>query len=114
MLTRLIIAALLAGIGTARAEEPAGDADRGHKLFVADGCYQCHGFVGQGGPGLRLAPNPKPPVAIAAYIRNPTGEMPPYTAAVISDQGIRDVYAYLQTIPAPPKADGISLLKTIE
>lgn len=115
-MTRIpVILALLAfGAGAVRAEEPKGDAANGKKLYLADGCYECHGYVGQGGVGLRLAPNPKPPVAIAAYIRNPVGEMPPYTAAVISDQGIRDIYAYLQTMPVQPKAADIALLKASE
>ena len=28
--------------------QPTGDPQRGKALFVADGCYQCHGYVGQG------------------------------------------------------------------
>jgi ubiquinol-cytochrome c reductase cytochrome c subunit len=80
----------------------SGDAARGKKLFMADGCYECHGTVGQGGPGLRLAPSPLPPQVIGYYIRNPTGEMPPYTSKVVSDADIRDIHAYLTTIPKPP------------
>ncbi len=110
----LLAAALMLPATLALADEPKGDAAHGKQLFLADGCYECHGYVGQGGPGLRLAPNPKPPVAIAAYIRNPVGEMPPYTSAVLSDQGIRDIYAYLSTIPAAPKLADIPLLKVGE
>lgn len=107
------IAILLLAIsfaGAAHAAEPTADAARGARLFVTTGCYQCHGYVAQGGPGLRLAPNPKPAFLIATYIRNPAGEMPPYTAAVLSDQDIRDIHAFLLTIPAPPKASQIALL----
>ena len=49
--------------------------------------------------------------AIIAYIRQPTAEMPPYTAKVISDAEIADIYAFLNTIPDPPKIDTIPLLK---
>jgi ubiquinol-cytochrome c reductase cytochrome c subunit len=96
--------------GSNAAPMPAGDAGRGKALFAKDGCYECHGYVGQGGPGVRLAPNPLPASAIAAYIHNPTGEMPPYTSKVVSDQDVSDIRAYLATIPAPPKLADIPLL----
>lgn len=87
----------------ATASQDAGNAAHGKKLFMTVGCYECHGDVGQGGPGVRLAPNPVPTAVISAYIRNPTGEMPPYTSKVLSDQDVRDIHAYLASIPAPPK-----------
>jgi len=89
----------------------AGNADRGKKLFVDDGCWECHGRAAQGGVGPRLGPHPLPLAAIIAYIRQPTAEMPPYTAKVISDAEIADIYAFLNTIPDPPKVDTIPLLK---
>ena len=58
---------------------------------------------GRGGPGIRLAPNPLPLATIIAYIRNPTGEMPPYGSKVLSDKDVVDIHAYLATIKAPPK-----------
>jgi ubiquinol-cytochrome c reductase cytochrome c subunit len=110
-MTRIsVIAMLLAACsaGPALAQQSAvatpasGDAARGKKLFMADGCYECHGTVGQGGPGARLAPSPLPPQVIGYYIRNPTGEMPPFTSKVVSDADIRDIHAYLSSIPKPP------------
>jgi ubiquinol-cytochrome c reductase cytochrome c subunit len=83
-----------------------GNVARGKQLFVADGCYECHGYDAQGGVGLRLAPNPLPTAVIMAYIRNPAGEMPPYVSKVVSDQDVADIHAYLETIPkSPPLAD---------
>lgn len=91
------------GLGTAQAQQTGhGDAARGKQLFMQDGCYECHGDVGQGGVGFRLAPNPLPTAVILAYIRNPSGEMPPYVSKVISDQDVADIHAYLETIPKPP------------
>ena len=90
---------------------PAGNAQHGAKLFVDDGCWECHGRAAQGGVGPRLGPHPIPLAAIIAYIRQPTVEMPPYTAKVISDAEIADIYAFLNTIPDPPKVDSIPLLK---
>ena len=81
----------------------AGNAARGKQLFVKDGCYECHGYVAQGGSsfGPRLAPDPLPWQAIAAYIRKPAGSMPPYVSKLVPDQDVRDIYAYLKSIPGP-------------
>src|ERR1700679_2993164 len=76
-----------------------GNVENGKKLFVADGCYQCHGRQGQGGSaapmgsyGPRLAPPKIPVAALRAYVRHPSGGMPPYTAKVLSDSEIDDIY----------------------
>jgi ubiquinol-cytochrome c reductase cytochrome c subunit len=82
----------------------SGDAAKGKALFLKNGCYECHGTVGQGGTGPHIAPR----TASLAYIRKPAGQMPPYTAKVMSDQDVADVLAYLMSIPAPPK--GIAML----
>jgi hypothetical protein len=48
---------------------------------------------------------------ILRYVRKPTGEMPPYTAKVISDQELTDIYAFLQSRPKPQTAKAEQLLK---
>jgi ubiquinol-cytochrome c reductase cytochrome c subunit len=101
--------ALLSSAGMA--QQAAGDAVRGQHLFMADGCYECHGTVGQGSvAGPRLAPDPLPAEAIAQYIRRPASVMPPYVEKVFSDQDVRDVQAYLAGIPRPPPVKDILLL----
>ena len=92
---------------------PVGDAANGKKLFAGIGCYQCHGYEAQGGgaAGPRLAPRPMAFAAFSKYIRTPTGDMPPYTAKVVSDQNLADIYAFLASIPPPPPIDSIPLLK---
>jgi hypothetical protein len=37
--------------------------------------------------------------------------MPPYTAKVVTDQDVADIYAYLQSIPAAPPASSIPILQ---
>lgn len=86
-------------------------ADNGKRLFVKVGCYECHGYQGQGGvAGPRLAPRPIVLAALVAYVRHPTGQMPPYTAKVLSDADLADIHAYLSSIPAPPPPKTIPLL----
>src|SRR6187551_1507887 len=76
-----------------------GDPMRGRQVFETVGCWQCHGYVGQGGfSGPRIAPRPMPLPALAAYVRSPSGDMPPYSAKILSAKDIVDIYAYLASI----------------
>jgi mono/diheme cytochrome c family protein len=94
-------------------DAPAGNAENGKKIFNKIGCYQCHGREGQGSTmtGPRIAPDPVPFDVLSGYVRKPTGEMPPYTAKVVSDQELADIYAFLQSRPHPPTAKANPLLK---
>ncbi len=105
----LLVAAICAP-ALARADAAPGEPGRGFAAFVELGCSGCHGTVGQGGPGLRLAPQPISAQAIAIYIRNPTGVMPPFTSAELSDATIIDIQAYLASVKPPPKLADIPLL----
>lgn len=95
------------------AETPAGNAENGKRIFNKIGCYECHGREGQGSnmTGPRIAPDPVPFEVLARYVRKPTGEMPPYTAKVVSDQELADIFAFLQSRPYPATAKIIPLLK---
>ena len=89
-----------------------GNAENGKRLFVRNGCYQCHGYVGQGGnAGVKIAPRPLPLAALIAYVRHPApGGMPVYSPKLMSDAELTDVWAYLKSIPDPPPAKSIPLL----
>ena len=102
---RLIFAVALSA-AFAFAQAPAGDVEKGKALFLKNGCYECHGTVGQGGTGPRIAPR----TGSIAYIRKPAAQMPPYTPKVLSDSEVADIQAYLMSIPAPPSAKSIALL----
>jgi mono/diheme cytochrome c family protein len=95
------------------AETPAGNAENGKKLFNKIGCYECHGREGQGSTmsGPRIAPDPIPFDSLLRYVRKPTGEMPPFTAKVVSDQELGDIYAFLQSRPHPKPAKDNPLLQ---
>jgi mono/diheme cytochrome c family protein len=90
---------------------PAGDAGNGRKLFDRFGCYECHGHEGQGGAaGARLGPQPIPYAAFSRYVRHPARQMPPYTAKVVTDRELSDIYAFLRSIPQPPPVGSIPIL----
>lgn len=89
----------------------AQDVENGKKIFVRDGCYQCHGYAGQGTiAGARLGPPVLNAQGMIRYIRRPAGAMPAFSDKVLSDQEINDIYAYLKTMPAPKPAKDIPLL----
>jgi mono/diheme cytochrome c family protein len=114
-----LIFALSAGAVSLVAQAPvpaaapaAGSAQKGKQLFESVGCYQCHGRHGEGGAaGPRLAPKPIAFQLFSKYPRQPAGQMPPYTAKVLPDADLADIYAYLQSLPPAPPLDSIPLLK---
>jgi len=85
-------------------------AENGKRVFLKDGCYECHGTVAQGGTGPRLTPPAIALSTLTAVVRKGVGGMPPYSSKVLSDAELSDIHAYLETIPAPPPAKSIALL----
>jgi ubiquinol-cytochrome c reductase cytochrome c subunit len=115
----LIAAVVQGGLTIAQAPPAAsapatqtGNAEQGKKLYVSYGCYQCHGYEAQGSSatGPRLGPRPMPFASFARYIRQPSGQMPPYTIKVASDTDLADIYAFVQARPVPPPLQSIPLL----
>ena len=80
------------------------------------GCFTCHGTVGHGGAAPRLAPNTLPLPGFTTWVRNGTpgfsflSGMPAFPAAVLSDEDLADMRAYLASLPPPPPANDIPLL----
>lgn len=113
-MTRPLIGALIAivtaaaGAVSAQAPAtppaPAGDAAAGKRAFTDYACYYCHGTVGQGSlptVGPRIARVPRSFDNFRNYVRRPTGRMSSYSAAVLSDGTLQDIYAYLRSLPEP-------------
>jgi mono/diheme cytochrome c family protein len=84
-----------------KVELPASsNAQNGQHLYSAFGCYECHGFQGQGSTqtgGSRLGPPQIPFSGFVAYVRQPTGQMPPYSSKAVSDAQLADIYVFLQS-----------------
>jgi mono/diheme cytochrome c family protein len=91
----------------------AGKIEHGKQIYTSSGCYECHGRVGQGSrfSGARIAPPPIDPSAFIQYVRQPAGQMPPYTSRVLSDAELSDIFMFLKSVPDPPAAKDIPLLK---
>jgi len=83
---------------------PAGNAETGRTLWVSTGCWQCHGYEGQGGAaGPRLSARNLPWTGFSAYVRRPTNQMPLYTEKVLPTADLAHIYAFVQSRPAPPQ-----------
>ena len=111
-MTRLIaLLILVAGSAAFAQAQSAGNAENGKKVFERMICSACHGHEGQGGgAGARIGVKPPPLPAFLAYVRHPAGNMPPFTAKVVSDADLTDIHAYLSSRPAPPPLKDIPLL----
>ena len=98
-----------------RKQEPSAAANpsNGQRLFVRVGCYECHGYLGQGSTstgGTRLGPPQIPLSAFVSYVREPTGQMPPYIVKAISNEDLTEIYNFLKSVPPPPPLKTIPIL----
>jgi mono/diheme cytochrome c family protein len=106
----------LIGIGVARADDapPAGDAANGKRLYLADGCFECHGRAWQGGrfnyQTPALAQEALPVDSFIAFLREAPNDMPSFSSTVLSDKDAADIHAFLQSLPGPRSPKDIPLL----
>jgi mono/diheme cytochrome c family protein len=113
----LIAAALLAPLAASAQSPPAppGNADTGKRLLLSKGCWECHGFSGQGGrDGARIGATSLTLQGVIRYVRRPTGAMPAFTDKVITDQELTDIYAYLKSLPPVKAAKDVPLLNQLK
>jgi mono/diheme cytochrome c family protein len=100
---------------SARAQDtPRGDASNGQRVYMADGCFTCHGRVGQGGnyygATAVLAKTELPFEGFKQQLREPVRVMPAYSDAVLSDKEAADIYAFLQTLTGRRPVKDIPIL----
>jgi ubiquinol-cytochrome c reductase cytochrome c subunit len=110
-----LVMLLAAGPGLPGANSAAAaDAEKGKLAFAKSGCWQCHGFAGQGSVatsgGRVIARTQLPLDAFKAFVRTTNGAMPPYRREVLSDDDLDNIYAYLQSLPPSKTASDIPLL----
>ena len=109
----LAIMSVATGLAVAQQAGPAGNVERGKTLYEQTGCYACHGHAGQGAQatGPRLSRTQLPLEAFLVFLRHPVRQMPPYEAAVLPDQDVADIYAFVKQLPAPRDPKDIPLLQ---
>ena len=118
---RLALTALATAVlcASALAVAPAqvgrqGAAANGKQIYLRDACFTCHGRSGQGGvyrgPAPILAQTALPFDGFRELLRDPPGDMPAYSGAVLSDKDIADIYAFVESLPGPRSPKDISSL----
>jgi len=112
VLTDADLAALRAALAAQPAQAiPSGRPEAGAVRFEQVGCYSCHSNQGQGGTqGPRIGPRPIRWERFTWYVRHPTGQMPPYSVAVVTDQDLADIHAFLASRPEPRPLSDLPLL----
>ena len=113
-----IVAAVVfvSATGVARAQDaPSGDAAEGKRLYLATGCFACHGRSGQGGamngPSPILAKTAMPFDGFKGQLRQPISDMPAYSEIVMPDKQIADIYTFLQTLPGPRSTKDMAIFQ---
>ena len=86
------------------------DARPGRAEYVEMGCYQCHGYEGQGARsmGPRIAPEPLPFDVFSSWVRHPPEVMPAYSPQVLGEDKLERIHEYLLSIPLPPDVSTLS------
>ena len=112
---KMLLALMMMAATPAFAQDvPKGDGVNGKKVYLADGCYQCHGRVGQGGlmtgPAPILAQTKMPYAAFKRQLRNPINDMPPYPETLLPEKELADIYAFLQALPGRRPVKDIPIL----
>ena len=112
MVCVLALAALASGAAGGAAS--AASAEKGKAAYMRYGCWQCHGTEGQGSAitsqGKVLAPDPLPYDTFSAFVRTTNRAMPPYSEAVLPNDDLMDIHAYLASIPKGKDPKSIPLL----
>jgi mono/diheme cytochrome c family protein len=91
-----------------------GDAVHGKQVYLAVGCFECHGRSGQGGafnyPTPALAKIDMPVEGFIALLRAAPNDMPAFSADVLSDQDAADIHAFLTSLPGRKPTKDFPLL----
>ena len=106
----LLLASLAFGVTAVLAEALDPALRKGRELYMSYQCWQCHGYVGQGGAAARIATTSYPFKAFAIFVRRPN-LMPAYPANLLDDDELRLIYDYVRSIPAPPLLENIPELR---
>jgi mono/diheme cytochrome c family protein len=114
----VLVAGAVAALGLSPAvlaqSAASGDAANGKLIYLADGCFTCHGRAGQGGamnyPAPAIAKLEMPVESFVSFLRDAPNDMPAYSTDVLSDKEAADIHAFLQSLPGRKPAKEFPLL----
>jgi ubiquinol-cytochrome c reductase cytochrome c subunit len=111
-LTGLILAVaagVATGICAGELPLPNARSNAGKALYARFGCFECHGYAGQGSimSGPPLAGRALPASYVKVYARAPQGIMPSYREAILSDKDLDEIATFVSTLPAGRSASEI-------
>ena len=113
-LAHALAALALAGSNCAWSQSAQGDAASGRRVYLAVGCFTCHGRSGQGGamnyPAPALAQTALPVEAFSTLVRVGPNDMPAYSESVLSNKELADIHAFLRSLPGRRPAKDYPLL----
>jgi mono/diheme cytochrome c family protein len=108
------VTAVWTGVPAQAQDAPKGDAANGKRIFLALGCFTCHGRSGQGGayngPAPVLAHTALPFDGFKGQVRNPVNDMPAFSDAVASDKDLADIFTFVTGLPGAGSAKDIAIL----
>ena len=118
LLTAIVFAATALSFDLPRAapddEVKTGDPVKGKRIYLAVGCFECHGRAGQGGrfnyPTPALAQIELPVESFIAFLRDAPNDMPAFSTDVLSDRDAADIHAYLRSLPGRKPVKDFPLL----
>ena len=107
-----LLVAVLAVAGTCLGATKSATTDtsrvaNGKRIYLADGCFECHGRVGEGGafngpaPALAGIFSKRSSLEVISSVRKGPNDMPAYSEKVLSNQELGDIIAYLRSLPGP-------------
>ena len=79
-----------------------GSPVEGESVYRTAGCVLCHGLQADGGIGPTLAGTRLDFAEFLNAVREPSDVMPPYLPEQITDQEVRDILAFTQSLGAAP------------
>ena len=103
-----------ASVAQTQAQPGIDEVERGRALYMKNGCYSCHGTVGQGGErsgAPKLAPGTYPFEAFRVLVRTPREAMPRFDVQYINDGQLQLIHRYLSALPPGRRAADIPELR---
>lgn len=97
VLAPAFLASMVFAANSLAASAPA--PSRGRLIYNAQGCADCHGYVGQGGgAGPRLSAKSISMEMLTHQLRHPSAEMPPYSGKILSDDDVAALQEFIATL----------------